>query len=121
MEQILRNLLDNALQYTEAGGRVEVAVRGGEKALSVSVADSGIGIPPEDRDRIFERFYRVDKARSRALGGTGLGLSIVKHLVQSQGGEIRVESEVGKGSCFIFTLPRPEDGRGERPQTGARS
>ena len=106
MEQILTNLLDNAVKYTEPGGRIEVGLKGKGASLEVWVADSGIGIPPADRDRIFERFYRVDKARSRALGGTGLGLSIVKHLVQSQGGEIRVESELGKGTTFRFSLPR---------------
>jgi two-component system phosphate regulon sensor histidine kinase PhoR len=121
VEQILTNLLDNSIKYTEPGGTIEIRVDGAPSRVRVQVRDTGIGIPAEDLSRVFERFYRVDKARSRALGGTGLGLSIVKHLVQSQGGEIRVESEVGKGSCFIFTLPRPEDGRGERPETGARS
>jgi two-component system phosphate regulon sensor histidine kinase PhoR len=106
VEQILTNLLDNAIKYTEPGGRIEIRVGATPKHVRVQVSDSGIGVPAEDLARIFERFYRVDKARSRALGGTGLGLSIVKHLVQSQGGEIRVESEVGKGTRFTFTLPR---------------
>jgi two-component system phosphate regulon sensor histidine kinase PhoR len=74
--------------------------------VEVTVQDDGPGIPPEARDRIFERFYRVDKARSREQGGTGLGLSIVKHLVQAHGGEVRVESEFGQGSRFCFTLLR---------------
>jgi two-component system phosphate regulon sensor histidine kinase PhoR len=78
--------------------------------VRVAVADTGAGIPERDLARIFERFYRVDRARSRALGGTGLGLAIVKHLVQSQGGEITVESELGRGSTFAFTLPRAGEG-----------
>ncbi len=106
VEQILTNLLDNAAKYTPAGGRIEVVVEGEPELVRVRVADTGIGIPREDLGRIFERFYRVDKARSRALGGTGLGLSIVKHLVQRLGGEISVESEPGQGSSFAFTLPR---------------
>jgi two-component system phosphate regulon sensor histidine kinase PhoR len=109
VEQILTNLLDNAAKYTPAGGRIELAVEGEAGCVRVRVADTGIGIPRADLGRIFERFYRVDKARSRALGGTGLGLSIVKHLVQRLGGEISVESEPGQGSTFSFTLPRPEE------------
>jgi two-component system phosphate regulon sensor histidine kinase PhoR len=105
LDQILGNLLDNALKYTEPGGSIQVKVEQRLGRVRVSVADSGIGIPPEDTARIFERFYRVDRARSRALGGTGLGLSIVKHLVQAMGGEISVKSELGKGSTFSFTLP----------------
>jgi two-component system phosphate regulon sensor histidine kinase PhoR len=104
--QILQNLLDNAIKYTEPGGRIRVAVAADAKRVRVQVSDTGAGIPERDLARIFERFYRVDKARSRALGGTGLGLSIVKHLVQSLGGEITVESELGRGSTFAFTLPR---------------
>jgi two-component system phosphate regulon sensor histidine kinase PhoR len=106
LEQILTNLLDNAIKYTDPGGRIDVRISGNGQRVEISVRDDGIGIPDEDRDRIFERFYRVDKARSRALGGTGLGLSIVKHLVQKLGGQISVESEVGGGSVFAFTLPR---------------
>jgi two-component system phosphate regulon sensor histidine kinase PhoR len=105
VEQVLTNLLDNAAKYTDPGGsvRVEIARRSG--GVRVSVGDTGIGIPGEHLGRIFERFYRVDKARSRALGGTGLGLAIVKHLVQAMGGEIFVESEPGRGTTFHFTLP----------------
>jgi two-component system phosphate regulon sensor histidine kinase PhoR len=115
VEQILTNLLDNAVKYTEPGGRIEIQVEGGPAKLRVRVRDTGIGIPEEDLGRIFERFYRVDKARSRALGGTGLGLAIVKHLVQSLGGEITVKSELGAGSTFTFTLPRaPGPERGEK-------
>jgi two-component system phosphate regulon sensor histidine kinase PhoR len=105
LEQILTNLLDNAIKYTDPGGRIDVGISGNGNRVEISVRDDGIGIPDEDRDRIFERFYRVDKARSRALGGTGLGLSIVKHLVQKLGGQISVESVVGGGSTFAFTLP----------------
>jgi two-component system, OmpR family, phosphate regulon sensor histidine kinase PhoR len=113
LDQVLGNLLDNALKYTEPGGSIEIAVEERLGRVRVSVADSGIGIPPEDTNRIFERFYRVDRARSRALGGTGLGLSIVKHLVQAMGGEISVKSALGEGSTFAFVLPRagaPEAG-----------
>jgi len=111
VHQILTNLLDNAIKYTPDGGTVTV----GARQLSASndpagrveffVRDTGSGIPANDIPRLFERFYRVDKARSRALGGTGLGLAIVKHLARSQNGEVRVESQVDKGSTFFFTLP----------------
>jgi two-component system phosphate regulon sensor histidine kinase PhoR len=109
LEQIFTNLLDNALKYTEAGGRLDVRIEVDDAWVRVAVRDTGIGIPEADLGRIFERFYRVDRARSRALGGTGLGLAIVKHLVQSLGGEISVESEPGRGSTFSFGLPRAED------------
>ena len=105
IEQILSNLLGNAARYTNPGGRVDVEISRAQGGVQLSVADSGIGIPQRDLERIFERFYRVDAARSRALGSTGLGLSIVKHLVGHMGGEIRVESELGKGSRFTLTLP----------------
>jgi two-component system phosphate regulon sensor histidine kinase PhoR len=106
VEQILANLLDNAAKYTEPGGRIVVRVAEAGDKLRIEVADTGIGIPAEDLPRIFERFYRVDKARSRDLGGTGLGLAIVKHLAQAQGGEVSVRSRVGEGSVFSFVLPR---------------
>jgi two-component system phosphate regulon sensor histidine kinase PhoR len=105
LEQVLLNLLENSLMYTPSGGRVEVAVREEEGMAVVSVRDTGIGIPPDDLPRIFERFYRVDRARSRKLGGTGLGLAIVKHIVDAHGGRVWVESELGQGSTFYFTLP----------------
>jgi two-component system phosphate regulon sensor histidine kinase PhoR len=105
LEQVLSNLLDNAIKYTNPGGRIAVGIAPRDGQVRVAVEDSGIGIPEADRSRIFERFYRADKARSRALGGTGLGLSIVKHLVQGMGGDIFVESEPGRGSTFTFTLP----------------
>jgi two-component system phosphate regulon sensor histidine kinase PhoR len=108
VEQVISNLLDNAAKYTDPGGRIHVEIGARADAVQVAVSDTGIGIPPEDQARIFERFYRVDESRSRALGGTGLGLSIVKHLVQSMGGEIRLESEAGVGTTFRFTLPRAD-------------
>jgi two-component system phosphate regulon sensor histidine kinase PhoR len=104
-EQVIRNLLDNACQYTEAGGRVKLNVDSDDQWVCIHVIDTGVGIPDADLGRIFERFYRVDKARSRAAGGTGLGLSIVKHLVQSMDGEISVESTPGRGSSFTLRLP----------------
>ncbi len=105
LEQALVNLLENAVNYTEPGGCVtlRITVEGAE--THIAVEDTGIGIPPEHLPRIFERFYRVDKDRSRALGGTGLGLSIVKHVVQSHGGRLQVESTPGKGSIFKMILP----------------
>jgi two-component system phosphate regulon sensor histidine kinase PhoR len=105
VDQILGNLLDNAMKYTESGGSIAVTIEERLGRVRVSIADTGIGIPPEHAGRIFERFYRVDRARSRALGGTGLGLSIVKHLVQAMGGDISVQSEVDRGSTFTFSLP----------------
>ena len=109
VHQILSNLLDNALKYTPDGGSIVVAARApDDDFVEIEVRDTGIGIPHEELPRLFERFYRVDKARSRELGGTGLGLAIVKHLVRAQGGDIRVESQVNKGSTFAFTLPVQE-------------
>jgi len=108
VHQILTNLLENAVKYTPDGGAVTVGARTLEGRVEVFVRDTGMGIPPEDLSRLFERFYRVDKARSKALGGTGLGLSIVKHLAQAQGGDVRVESKVDKGSTFYFTLPNQD-------------
>lgn len=105
LEQILRNLLDNAIRYTPGGGRVVVEIRAAEHRAVVAVKDTGIGIPSASLPRIFERFYRVDPARSRAEGGTGLGLAIVRHLVTAMGGEVWAESELGKGTTLTFTLP----------------
>jgi two-component system phosphate regulon sensor histidine kinase PhoR len=101
----LRNLLDNALRYTTEGGTVTVSVLSDEEDAVVRVTDSGEGIPTRDRERVFERFYRVDSARSRETGGTGLGLSIVKHVAESHGGSVELESELGVGSTFIIRLP----------------
>lgn len=105
LREVLRNLLDNAIQYTPANGRVEVgAERNGSSAV-FTVADTGIGIPQAEHNRIFERFYRVDAARSREAGGTGLGLAIAKHIVEAHGGQIWVDSEIGSGSKFHFSIP----------------
>ena len=107
LEQILINLLENSIKYTPEGGKVIIsAIEKDSKDIQFSIEDNGIGIPKEDLSRIFERFYRVDKGRSKELGGTGLGLSIVKHLVQAHGGKVWVESQPGKGSTFYFTLPK---------------
>ncbi|MEY4384815.1 MAG: hypothetical protein RLY20_98 [Verrucomicrobiota bacterium] len=106
VQQVLSNLVDNAIKYGRNEGTVTVSGRSlGDGRLEFCVADNGPGIPEEARERVFERFYRVDKARSREQGGTGLGLSIVKHIVQSHGGKVWVESEAGKGSRFFFSLP----------------
>lgn len=104
LEQVVVNLLDNAIKYTPAGGSVHLSAERENGWVRVDVTDTGIGIPPEDIPRIFERFYRVDKARSRDLGGTGLGLAIVKHIVQGLGGSLNVKSTPGKGSTFSFTM-----------------
>ncbi len=105
IKQVLINLLDNAFKYTPAEGQVSLSVRREGDWVKVAVADTGIGIPQEELGRIFERFYRVDKARSRAKGGTGLGLSIVKHIVEGHGGRLQVESSLNQGSVFSFTVP----------------
>lgn len=105
LEQVLINLIDNAIKYTPEGGRVVVKARPQTGSAWVCVTDTGIGIMNQDLPRIFERFYRVDKARSRESGGTGLGLAIVKHIVESHGGCVNVESEFNRGSTFIVTIP----------------
>ncbi len=105
VSQILSNLLDNAIKYTPEGGRITVGATSGPPWVQLFVRDTGMGIPAEDLPRLFERFYRVDKARSRALGGTGLGLAIVKHLVLAHKGRVWVDSRPGQGSTFFFTLP----------------
>ena len=106
IEQALINLLDNAVKFNRAGGEVHVsAERASDGSVQVSINDTGIGIPSEDLSRIFERFYRVDKARSREMGGTGLGLAIVKHIIERMGGTVRVQSQLGKGSVFTVVLP----------------
>jgi two-component system phosphate regulon sensor histidine kinase PhoR len=106
VEQILDNLLDNAVKYTPEGGRVSVSWRRDDEQVCLEVADTGIGIPPADLPHIFERFYRVHKARSRELGGTGLGLSIVKHLAQAMHGSVRAASQPGQGTTFTVCLPQ---------------
>lgn len=102
---ILYNLCDNAVKYNRSGGSVEVAVQNEEQAVRLTVSDTGIGIPPEYQSRIFERFFRVDKSRSREIGGTGLGLSIVKHAAMIHGAKISVESIVGYGTTFTLLFP----------------
>jgi two-component system phosphate regulon sensor histidine kinase PhoR len=102
--EVLQNLLDNALQYTPRGGQIEVSARASDHKVTFTVADTGIGIPESDLERIFERFYRVDAARSREAGGTGLGLAIARHIVDAHGGHIWVESAVGQGSRFHFSV-----------------
>jgi two-component system phosphate regulon sensor histidine kinase PhoR len=105
LAEVLQNLLDNATQYTPSGGQIMVSASADGNEVKITVSDTGIGIPQVDQPRIFERFYRVDVARSREVGGTGLGLSIAKHLVEVHGGRIWVESEIGQGSQFHFTVP----------------
>jgi signal transduction histidine kinase len=102
---LVRNLVDNAIRYTRGSGRVDVALRAEDGEVVLSVSDTGPGIPQRDLPRIFERFYRVDRARSRETGGTGLGLSIVRHVVENHGGRISVESELGRGTRFEIRLP----------------
>ena len=104
----LRNLIDNAIRYSPENTRVGVGVRTREGVVAISVTDQGEGLTPEDQERVFERFYRVDAARSRHTGGTGLGLSIVKHVVSNHGGEVTVWSQPGQGSTFTIRLPEME-------------
>jgi two-component system phosphate regulon sensor histidine kinase PhoR len=108
LREVMQNLLDNAVQYTPAGGQIRVQAETGSREVIVSVVDTGIGIPLADQERIFERFYRVDAARSREEGGTGLGLSIARHIVETLGGRLWVESEVGRGSRFSFSIPQSQ-------------
>jgi signal transduction histidine kinase len=100
------NLLDNAVKYTPEGGSIEVFGKESGNLVTVSVRDTGVGIPMQDIDRIFERFYRVDKARSRMMGGTGLGLTIVQEIVEAHGGRVMVDSDIGHGSTFTVVLPK---------------
>jgi two-component system phosphate regulon sensor histidine kinase PhoR len=106
LRDVLQNLIDNAIQYTPPGGKIQVSAIAKAHEIVITVADTGIGIPLADQERIFERFYRVDAARSREAGGTGLGLSIAKHIVEVHGGRLWVESEIGAGSRFSFSIPR---------------
>ncbi|MBX6378243.1 MAG: PAS domain-containing sensor histidine kinase, partial [Clostridia bacterium] len=106
IEQVLVNLVDNALKYTPTGGRVTVTLGDEGETVLVRVRDTGPGIPREALARVFERFYRVDRGRSRQVGGTGLGLAIARHIVEAHGGSIWVESEVGRGATFAFRLPK---------------
>ncbi|MEY2426261.1 MAG: two-component system, OmpR family, sensor histidine kinase SenX3 [Actinomycetota bacterium] len=108
VESALVNLIDNAVKYSDPGKAVTVSAIDSGERVELIVRDQGIGIPPGDRDRIFERFYRVDRARSRATGGTGLGLAIVRHVARNHGGDVQVDSLEGEGSMFVIRLPRPE-------------
>jgi histidine kinase len=104
--QVLTNLLGNALQYTDSGGEVRVTAVRDRAYVCFAVSDTGIGLASDELERVFQRFYRVDKSRSRSRGGSGIGLTVAKHLVEAQRGTIRAASEgVGKGSRFSFTLP----------------
>ena len=105
IKQLFLNLIDNAIKYTPEGGTVIINQFTRNNEITIEVIDNGVGIPKEDQDKIFQRFYRVDKARSRSVGGTGLGLAITKHIVNSLQGNIRVESKLGEGSKFIVTIP----------------
>ncbi len=103
----LHNLISNAIQYSGEGSRVGIGVAvSADDIVEIAVTDQGVGIPTEDQDRVFERFFRVDQSRSRNTGGTGLGLSIVKHVVQNHGGDVRIWSQVGRGSTFTIRLPK---------------
>jgi two-component system phosphate regulon sensor histidine kinase PhoR len=106
LKQVMINLIDNAVKYTEPGGSITVKSSQEGPRAAIHVQDTGAGIAREHHARIFERFYRVDRDRSREVGGTGLGLAIVKHIVEAHGGTLRVDSEVGRGSTFTFTLKR---------------
>jgi len=106
LEQAVVNLVDNAVKYSNEGSAVEVTLDQAPDEIVISVSDQGPGVPREHLPRLFERFYRVDKARSRDLGGTGLGLAIVKHVAQAHGGRVSVDSRVGQGSTFRIHLPR---------------
>ena len=125
INQVFGNLIENAVKYGKSGRRIRVGARSMSSEVEFFVQDFGPGIASEHLDRIFERFYRVDKARSREAGGTGLGLAIVKHIVQAHGGRVRAESELGSGTTFLFTLPAaPEKSRNDEfansPLTAAK-
>ena len=106
LTSMFTNLVDNAVKYTPPGGRVEVVGGSESSEITIRISDTGIGIPEGKIPRIFERFYRVDKARSKATGGTGLGLSIVRHVAENHGGRVTVQSTPGEGSTFTVHLPR---------------
>ncbi len=105
ISQVFHNLLENAIKYTPSGGKIVVSAAQQGRSIRVNVTDNGEGIPAEDLPNMFERFYRVDKSRTRQAGGSGLGLTIAKRLIESHGGSIGVQSQLGKGSCFWFTIP----------------
>jgi two-component system, OmpR family, phosphate regulon sensor histidine kinase PhoR len=105
--QVLANLITNSIYYGKAGGKTRVSISEVKNSILIQVADDGIGIAPTDIPRVFERFYRVDKSRSREQGGTGLGLAIVKHIIEAHGETIQIKSKLNKGSSFTFSLPKP--------------
>ena len=105
LEQVLVNVVSNSIKYTPEGGVIEIEARREGEQVIIQVKDNGIGIPDEDLDRIFDRFYRVDKARSREMGGTGLGLAIAREIMQAHKGEISLSSTLGKGTTVTLTLP----------------
>jgi two-component system sensor histidine kinase VicK len=109
LEQVFQNIVSNSIKYTEENGWVKIKVYKGENLINIDIEDNGIGIPNEDKDRIFDRFYRVEKGRSRDLGGTGLGLSIAKEIVEAFGGEIQIESQLNIGTTVKIKLPLLED------------
>ncbi len=109
LRQVVLNLLTNAIKYSPSGGAIRVGARLDEHQVVLWVADQGMGIPSDARANLFQKFYRVDNAETRRIGGTGLGLALVKEIVQAHGGEVWVESEVGLGSTFFFSLPIPEE------------
>ena len=116
LEQVITNLLDNAIKFTSPGGRITITIQQDEQFLKTSIKDTGIGIPSEKQSRIFERFYRIDQASSSNGKGTGLGLYIAKNLLEMHGSLIMVTSEAGKGSEFSFILPALVGGdHGDRP------
>ena len=102
---LVRNLVDNAIRYTKPGGRVEVGIGIESGSVEVRVADTGVGIPSRDLGRVFERFYRVDRARSRDTGGTGLGLAIVRHVAENHAGDVSLQSELDRGTIVTVRLP----------------
>ena len=106
LQGIVVNLCDNGIKYNHPGGKVSVSVNNTDKGIVLSVSDDGIGIPPEHQSHIFERFYRVDKSRSKAVGGTGLGLSIVKHAVMVHGGKVELHSVLDEGTTVSACFPR---------------
>jgi len=125
IKQMLRALLDNSLKFTPTGGKIDLLYVGDDQEIVLTVIDTGIGIPMEEKEQIFERFYRVDKARARETGGSGLGLSIVKRIVDVHEGKIKIESTVETGTSVTVTLPRlkglrplPEERRLVRDEAG---
>jgi two-component system sensor histidine kinase SenX3 len=116
----VHNLVSNAIRYSPDGSRIGVGVRTVDDVVEISVTDQGEGIPEEDLDRVFERFYRVDQARARNTGGTGLGLAIVKHAIQNHGGDVRVWSQPGRGSTFTIRLPKADSTTTSAEQQGVQ-